>query len=132
MKLILITLVAVVVGMMVGCKAEPTPFGPRIPKEYAIELVKEALTERPSAFFPDGTGNCLDAIDMHERVSRIPAKWEAEFMGIAGLSWWQVTLTTTFKYTSGSHRGQTETHKPVFFVHSYDGGSVASGGHTYC
>lgn len=47
MKLILITLVALVVGMMGACSsaptATPTPTGPTITKESAVALVKQYL-----------------------------------------------------------------------------------------
>ena len=101
-------------------------------KEYAIELVKEELTTRPSAWFPDG--NCVDSIELAEKVSGIPAKWEAKFIELGEFSWWQVTLTTTFKYTNaGPYQGTTDTSKPDFLVvTSSKGGSTVTGGHSYC
>jgi hypothetical protein len=58
MKLILITLVAVVVGMMVGCSSEPaatpTPSYPQISENEAIAMVKQHLQ-----LIPVGKTHCL-------------------------------------------------------------------------
>ena len=64
MKLILITLVALVVGLMVGCSSEPTPTptpsGPMYSKAEAMAVLKEHLQTK---MFPGEPYPCLLVIE---------------------------------------------------------------------
>jgi len=67
MKLILITLVAVVVGLMVGCESAsrtsmliPTPSGPMYSEEEAIAVLKQHLQTK---IFPGEPYPCLLVIE---------------------------------------------------------------------
>ena len=87
MKLILITLVAVVVGMMVGC-GEPAVI-PETRAE-AIAYVKAALNERETVGTPGE--NCLEGMEAVAKEYDLPypivqARWGAERSYHTGWIW---------------------------------------------
>jgi len=82
MKLILITLVAVVVGLMVGCESAsrtsmliPTPSGPMYSEEEAMAVLKEHLQTK---IFPGEPYPCLLVIEDKIRNPN-SVTWDASY-----------------------------------------------------
>ena len=104
MKLILITLVAVVVGMMaLACTAEPaatpTPSGPMYSEEEAIAVLKEHLQTK---MFPGDPYPCLMVVETN------PVTWSAEYSN--GGYRWDINAKTTAWSQSNNSPGQPITY----------------------
>ena len=114
MKLILITLVAVVVGMMVACASTPAApaasSGPMLSEAEAIAVVRYhmALKNLP-ALNSDGTFNCGASLDAREKLTanrRKGTEWVARYSG-DGV--WKVQASYEERY-SERHPWEIDTY----------------------
>ena len=140
MKLILITLVALVVGLMVACSSEPTatptPSGPMYSEEEAMAVLKEHLQTK---MFPGEPYPCLLVVDAHS--SNPSNYWVASYDTDGRL--WNITIKSqeptipspTFDLqsllvggpTPAPHPKQPKTEYYTWSVYERTGSIVATG-----
>lgn len=126
MKLNLITLVALVVGLMVGCSSEPTPTptpsGPMYSKAEAMAVLKEHLQTK---MFPGEPYPCLLVIEDNIRnPNSVP--WDASYNKHQRL--WEVTARKEPKATGLSFSERLlATKYYAWSVYERTGSIVATG-----
>jgi hypothetical protein len=116
MKLLLITLVGVVVGLMVAC-GEPEPVVIPETGAQAIAYVRAALNERETVGTPGE--NCLEGIEDFAKENNLPQGWIAERSYDTG--WiWRVSSGSVYdwvifdeaKGNTGRSHGRVSSHYP--------------------
>ena len=113
MKLILITLVAVVVGMMVACSSEPaatpTLSYPQISKNEAVALLKQTLKEHAISTLSGRQTNCHDII-IHNFGTASPPSAIQKDKGTWEVTWeiYEAEEHPTYGKTTGRNEIPTE------------------------